>query len=72
MPHTKGRFSLPGDPKRERDRHKLAEFCHAYRQRDSTELLESWRNTVTPNLREKAVSALYSFAGLLTFLLGHV
>ena len=29
-------------------------------------------DTVTPNLREKAVSALYSFAGLLTFLLGHV
>jgi len=55
---------------KERDRHKLAEFCHAYRQRHSTELLESWRDTVTPNLREKAVSALYSFAGLLTFLLG--
>ena len=57
---------------KERDRHKLAEFCDAYRQRHSTELLESWRDTVTPNLREKAVSALYSFAGLLTFLLGHV
>ena len=53
MPHTKGRFSLPGDPKKERDRHKLAEFCHAYRQRHSTELLESWRRYRHAKLKGK-------------------
>ena len=38
---------------KERDRHKLAEFCHAYRQRHSTELLESWRRHRHAKLKGK-------------------